>query len=835
MFTRAKARVVLSVLLLGVAHAGEVTLVDFETPEHASVFARTAHPAARVTDGRASQGARALELSFRKYVSGAPQWPGLSFALADVGAPTDCSDHMALVLDVRTPHEDARILRVLVRSGEGKANEWYTRVPVQPGDWTTLRLPLAEMAATVDLTAVTHVMLYMTRPSRPTVFFVDNIRLQVWELEDPQATEVILVAPAFNDGYYHSNPETHLAARVALKAPPSLFRGATASLHVAGQQEQAGSVFDGRTRHLTLSLPKPQLGDGESTTATVELKREGQVLKRREFTITQFPPAADEVVLRDDGVTLVNGQPFFPFGMYQSPVAEFDTLKRMGFNTVHTYVPADAEYMQAARKAGLRVVSAVKGTYSEPPNYHEPKWRSDDVAAFCRSLMDSPALLAYYMFDEPSPGHTPQAKLRELADIPRGVDPYHLSVGCNNAHQLAYRGVTDAMMVDSYPVPGPMTQLVTRASDGRRAQEPNRALWFIPQAFSWEPYCVITKIDKAGRPVLRRGRPPTFDEVRTMPWISIALGAKGLVYYSWQTQGFWIRDAYPMFWRGFEHHVRELVALFPWLLEREPERPVVSSSSGVLIAARQRGNDLFVVAANTSLEPTQATLTIPGLSGRSLHVVSEDRVLQPVGDAVSLSFLGVETHLLTTSVDGLPKLPTLAEIRGEQTELTKAFQRKNPSVCTFTDGASLAASWGFPDPSAVKWASWYRMIDGWPGTPWIVGSVFRGHLLEDWKRKDFAAAGRWIEVRFAEPRPVNAARAIVSPWAKVELQIPRDEGWRTVAAERIDDNPARHHRHPSCTVTASFDPVTIDRFRVVFPERRAKTEVVFELSAARVE
>jgi len=167
--------------------------------------------------------------------------------------------------------------------------------------------------------------------------------------------------------------------------------------------------------------------------------------------------------------------------------------------------------------------------------------------------------------------------------------------------------------------------------------------------------------------------------------------------------------------------------------------------------------------------------------------------------------------------------------------LTNAFDRKNPSVCTFTGGSSLAASWGFPDPAGVKWASWYRMIDGWPGTPWVVGSVFRGHLLEDWKGKDFATAGRWIEVRFSEPESVNTVRAIVSPWAEVELQIPDGEGWRTVASERIDDNPAHHHTHASCAVTGSFDPVTIDRFRAVFPERRAKTEVVFELSAALVE
>jgi hypothetical protein len=127
------------------------------------------------------------------------------------------------------------------------------------------------------------------------------------------------------------------------------------------------------------------------------------------------------------------------------------------------------------------------------------------------------------------------------------------------------------------------------------------------------------------------------------------------------------------------------------------------------------------------------------------------------------------------------------------------------------------------------------MIDGWPGTPWVVGSAFRGHLLEGWHEKDFASPGRWIEVRLAEQRSINTLRAIASPWAKLEFQIPHGGDWRNVASEPAAGNPARHHSHPSRALAARFEPVTIDRFRVVFPERRARTEVVFELSAALTE
>jgi len=807
---------------------GEIVIADFEDPARADLFAKEAFPLAAISTERAAQGRCALKLEFEQFQAGKPQWPMISLHLEALKAPDDWSGHARLAMDVYTPTPGGGVIRILTNDGQ---QEWYTRLPVAPDEWRTVRLALSDIAACMDLTRVKRLSVYMTRPEKPTTFFVDNIRLEPWDIASAEAVEVILVKPAFNRGFYHSNPETEVAVRVTVKAPPEqcgrLLR--RLSLHGPDGQPLGPAVSsDSTLRQETLATPKPALGAGDCITARFELKRGDQTLHRREFAITRYARNQDEVVLRDDGVTLVNGEPFFPLGMYQSPVPEFSTLKRMGFNTVHTYRPADAAYMEAAAQAGLRVISAVKGTYSAPPNYHEPKWREPDVAAYVKTLMDAPALLAYYMFDEPSPGFTPSERLQELCDIPRRIDPYHLSVGCNNAHQHAYRRVPDAMMVDAYPAPGPMASLLARMREGAKAQAPSFAVWFIPQAFSWEPYF------RTARAVAGQ-RPPTFDEVRTMPWLAIAIGARGLIYYSWQTQGFYIRDAYPVFWKGFEHHVAELVALFPWLLEREPGEPVRCSNPAVFIAARQRGDDLLVAAANSDLKPTRAAIVVPGLAGRQLHVVSENRVVQPRENAVELSFDGLETHILTTSATGLTSLPTLSEIREEQVRLAAEFAERNPSICTVRDGATLDASWGFPGPAEVDWASWRRMIDGFPGTSWIVGSAFRAHALKDWKEKDFASPGRWIEVRFPAPKRVNLLRAIASPWAEVELRVFDGARWLTVQGTRVVDQPARHHSRPSATITARFDPLDTDRFRAVFPKPRKKAEVVFELSAAMVE
>jgi len=127
------------------------------------------------------------------------------------------------------------------------------------------------------------------------------------------------------------------------------------------------------------------------------------------------------------------------------------------------------------------------------------------------------------------------------------------------------------------------------------------------------------------------------------------------------------------------------------------------------------------------------------------------------------------------------------------------------------------------------------MIDGYPGTSWVVGQAFRSHGVKGWPQKDFGSPGRWIEVRFPKPHRINTLRAIVSPWAKIELRVHDGADWRTVHGNRAADQPMRHHSRPSATTTASFSPLTTDRFRAVFPERREKPEVVFELAAAMVE
>jgi len=351
-----------------------------------------------------------------------------------------------------------------------------------------------------------------------------------------------------------------------------------------------------------------------------------------------------------------------------------------------------------------------------------------------------------------------------------------------------------------------------------QGQEKGKTVWFLAQAFSWEPYFKGWMFDRNGNAKPPFQRTPTFDEVRTMAWLGLACGARGLFYYSFWTQGFYVRDAYPVFWKGFEESLKEITALLPVLLGADATPPARVDSEEVVVLAKRVGGDLFLIAANTSNARVEATITLPGLAGRKMTVISEARQISPKADQFTDSFSPLETHLYTTG--SAPNLRTLPEIRAELATLEEAFRRENFSLCTLRDGARLFPSMWKPEEE-LKWQErpWYRMIDGFPGTPWVCR----------YKQK-----GRWIEVRLKEQKRLSEIVAILSPHSAFEAQILNGTSWQTVAGEKVIDQPPRHYQHASATTTCRFQPLLTDRFRIVFtdtPGSDASPDVVFELMA----
>jgi hypothetical protein len=132
----------------------------------------------------------------------------------------------------------------------------------------------------------------------------------------------------------------------------------------------------------------------------------------------------------------------------------------------------------------------------------------------------------------------------------------------------------------------------------------------------------------------RANEDPTPAVVRAETWLAIAGGARGIGYFP----DYWAEDI-----RNEVRRVnREIAALAPALLA-----PVVNATwspqSPVRVSARKYNGALYVIAANTSTAPANASFTVPGLSGRKLHVFGDGRVLTPMGNLVVDKLPGLGT------------------------------------------------------------------------------------------------------------------------------------------------------------------------------------------------
>jgi hypothetical protein len=87
---------------------------------------------------------------------------------------------------------------------------------------------------------------------------------------------------------------------------------------------------------------------------------------------------------------------------------------------------------------------------------------------------------------------------------------------------------------------------------------------------------------------------------------------------------------------------REVSALAAGLLA--PDAPV-SAGAPVIASARALNGALYVIAVNPTRKPVRATITAPGLGGRSVSVLGEGRTVAATGDSLVDAFAPLAVHL----------------------------------------------------------------------------------------------------------------------------------------------------------------------------------------------
>lgn len=299
-----------------------------------------------------------------------------------------------------------------------------------------------------------------------------------------------------------------------------------------------------------------------------------------------------------------------------------------------------------------------------------------------------------------------------------------------------------------------------------------KAIWVTPQAFNYGDY---------GK---RNNRAPDFTELRNMTYQSALYGVTGFIYYTWSHS-----QNYMDLQVGMPYLAQEIADLEEAILAPAAEgvvRVVADVPEHLHSSARRVGEDVVILAVNTSTEAQRAAFEFAAGPPSELHVISENRVLAAGQDGAFADAFGpYATHLYTTD-EALAARTTLAEAQAE-IEARDLARRKPGNLAFEENGTVVTAS-----SSARFSSSKDRVVDGVAG-----GMAWRDGTPNE--------TPDWLEITW--PGPVEIARVVVHSETieRVAVLVPNESGWGQVAEGSGAD---------LAEISLVFPKVSTDRLRV---------------------
>jgi len=301
--------------------------------------------------------------------------------------------------------------------------------------------------------------------------------------------------------------------------------------------------------------------------------------------LTRLPFDVPCVTLRDDGMVLRDGEPYFPIGLYGMRTNVFNSfdfdialeqLKTNGFNMVQSYQERhNPAFLAALERQGLttflHVESVPYKTFGSPESNFWKEARS-------------PAVLSWYVGDDTMRHDSPDELVARYASV-RAADPRRLvahaerydGTGSGMSALGLYASAQDVFQPEIYPIVEGTEEQVSncvarvvlemRGSwESLRRGDPGRpkSVWPILQCFSGRHY----------------RRQPTFEEERAMTFAAVAERANGLLWYTYSSV-----TSTPELWRNMTTISRQVAELAPVLVEETPRQP----SAPVIVSGPENG------------------------------------------------------------------------------------------------------------------------------------------------------------------------------------------------------------------------------------------------------
>jgi len=390
---------------------------------------------------------------------------------------------------------------------------------------------------------------------------------------------------------------------------------------------------------LAMCSPQPEHPDGEQSIPPPARATRARLAVQNSVTVDR------------DNIIQIRDTSFFPIGLYSVVPEAFPEVRAAGFNCVLNYRLARTQYAQSeifldrAHDEGLKVLVGI----------HQDSLRRLDLEAVrehAARFMDHPALLSWYLADEPALQKLPARPLVQAYELLRSLDPRHpVSLVMAVPERFsAYAPATDVMMVDPYPIgrrrSRPLTMVsdyVDRAAEAVRGEKP---VWAVIQAFGYQN-------------ARNRGwgkREPTFAEKRCMTYLAIVHGARGVLYYCYRGSQYDIMDS-PEHWTGLKRLVGELHELTSVLVSVDSEEKLDMRVTGPLgrtdademppvhYLLKEQGETRTLIAVNPADRAVNVTFRGLTAAHLSLNVLFENRTVAARNGMFSDRFAPYAVHI----------------------------------------------------------------------------------------------------------------------------------------------------------------------------------------------
>lgn len=328
--------------------------------------------------------------------------------------------------------------------------------------------------------------------------------------------------------------------------------------------------------------------------------------------------------LPDGHFVRVDDEPFFPVIGYHAEQPDYPYLADAGINTIQTSATRIKSSMkQQLDGAQVHGLKALVCLYSGGTVKENMALITDYVSSF----KDHPAVLGWYLIDEPSGRWIGADELSEAYQLIRSLDPKHpvyLVEADDDDFLISAKG-TDILATDPYPLHRhPISTVGEYTRTGVELMGDNRPVWTVLQTF------------KTYEPVGMNEHGPTRTEFRNMAYQAILGGATGLGYYSLNDPD-WVIRSKPL-WDiliGFRPELELISAL---VLEGEKLDGAFGPDSEW--GLWRHGSDLYAIAVNLNEEAE--TVSVPLEAAGFFY----ERLFE--GEAEQNADLGQQLHVQLT-------------------------------------------------------------------------------------------------------------------------------------------------------------------------------------------